>query len=182
MSCPDWGRLADLPREGAPWREALAHLDRCERCWTVALRVDPTLVFRRLPDPEIDPAAVEEVRNGVAVLRRSGVAERDRLRLKSAGWGFAAALFLSVSLALAPGGRHAPSSLAQKGVNSVAGATYGYDSLSNGHRLTGQSPSAASTSVEAPLVEKIGDREARIYQLQGKGVAVVMIVDHHIDV
>jgi len=182
MTCPDWGKLAALPREDAPWREAVAHLDHCERCWPLALRIDPTLVFRRLPDPEIDASMVEEVRRGVAVLRRSGAVEPARFRLKSARWGIAATLFLAFSLALAPGGRHSLPATPEASTSLMAEAREGHDSLPTGHLIAGQSQALANTSVEAPLVEKIGERGARIYQIRGKGVAVVMIVDHHIDV
>jgi hypothetical protein len=87
MTCPDWRRLDPAVRDasgapGAPsravdavrWQEALSHLDSgCPRCWQEALAVDPTLIFRRLPAPELAPAReaeeVEAARVAVAAMR-----------------------------------------------------------------------------------------------------------------
>lgn len=90
MTCPDWRRLDPAARDasGAPhaairavdaitavgWQEALSHLDSgCPRCWQEALAVDPTLIFRRLPAPELAPAReaeeVEAARAAVAAMR-----------------------------------------------------------------------------------------------------------------
>jgi hypothetical protein len=96
MSCPDWRRLDPAARDasGAPhgsagsgaaadaldavhavhWQQALSHLDSgCPHCWREALAVDPTLVFRRLPAPELSPAQeaeeVEAARLAVAAMR-----------------------------------------------------------------------------------------------------------------
>ncbi len=56
------------------WREALRHLDTgCPDCWREALAVDPTLIFRRLPAPELTAAQeadeVEAARLAVAAMR-----------------------------------------------------------------------------------------------------------------
>ncbi|HXO42474.1 MAG TPA: hypothetical protein VN999_13555 [Thermoanaerobaculia bacterium] len=85
MSCPDWRRLDPAARDaaGTPhaaadapdaidasgasgplgalhavhWQQALSHLDTgCPDCWREALAVDPTLIFRRLPAPELTAA------------------------------------------------------------------------------------------------------------------------------
>jgi len=96
MSCPDWRRLDPAARDasGAPhgsagsadsadaldavhavhWQQALSHLDSgCPHCWREALAVDPTLIFRRLPAPELSPAQeaeeVEAARLAVAAMR-----------------------------------------------------------------------------------------------------------------
>jgi len=93
MSCPDWRRLDPAARDasGAPhaaggvadaidavhavhWQQALSHLDTgCPRCWREALAVDPTLIFRRLPAPELTAAQeaeeVEAARLAVAAMR-----------------------------------------------------------------------------------------------------------------
>jgi len=96
MSCPDWRRLDPAARDasGAPhaaadaalpidaidalhaihWQQALSHLDSgCPECWREALAVDPTLIFRRLPAPELTPAQeaeeVEAARLAVAAMR-----------------------------------------------------------------------------------------------------------------
>jgi hypothetical protein len=102
MTCPDWRRLDPAARDaaGAPraagdardpsgasgatsaidalhavhWQQALSHLDTgCPECWREALAVDPTLVFRRLPAPELTAAheaeEVEAARLAVAAMR-----------------------------------------------------------------------------------------------------------------
>jgi hypothetical protein len=102
MSCPDWRRLdpaardaAGTPRAAAAatgllsasgasaavdalhavhWQQALSHLDTgCPHCWREALAVDPTLIFRRLPAPELTAAQeadeVEAARLAVAAMR-----------------------------------------------------------------------------------------------------------------
>jgi len=90
MSCPDWRRLDPAARDASGalhgaadaldavhavhWQQALSHLDSgCPHCWREALAVDPTLVFRRLPAPELSPAQeaeeVEAARLAVAAMR-----------------------------------------------------------------------------------------------------------------
>jgi len=56
------------------WQQALSHLDTgCPDCWREALAVDPTLIFRRLPVPELTAAQeadeVEAARLAVAAMR-----------------------------------------------------------------------------------------------------------------
>ena len=56
------------------WQQALSHLDSgCPHCWREALAVDPTLIFRRLPAPELSPAQeaeeVDAARLAVAAMR-----------------------------------------------------------------------------------------------------------------
>ncbi len=112
MSCPDWRRLDPAARDasGAPhadahvahalgsshaidalhavhWREALSHLDSgCPRCWREALAVDPTLIFRRLPAPELTPAQEAEE---VEAARLAVAAMRTASRMEGAGRGAA---------------------------------------------------------------------------------------------
>ena len=85
--CPDWRRLdpADRDAPGSPhaaarWREALRHLDGgCPRCRQEALAADPTLIFRRLPAPELGPAQEAEE---VAAARLAVAAMRTASRLE----------------------------------------------------------------------------------------------------
>jgi hypothetical protein len=96
--CPDWRQLnpADRDAPGSPhaaarWREALRHLDSgCPRCRQEALAADPTLIFRRLPAPELGPAQeAEEVaaaRLAVAAMRTASRLEgRDAREAGSSG-------------------------------------------------------------------------------------------------
>ncbi|MBV8199215.1 MAG: hypothetical protein JOZ15_01195 [Acidobacteria bacterium] len=133
--CPDWRRLnpADrdarhpgrprhpehpettAPHAAARWREALRHFDAgCPHCRQQALAVDPTLIFRRLPAAELDPAReAEEVaaaRLAVAAMRtasraglRSLPALRTLQRAHAVRWVLAASL---TALALVFGAGH----------------------------------------------------------------------------
>jgi hypothetical protein len=98
--CPDWRLLdpadrdaPDAPHAAARWREALRHLDSgCPHCRQQALAADPTLIFRRLPAPELGPAQeAEEVaaaRLAVAAMRTASRLEgRDARESGSAGAG-----------------------------------------------------------------------------------------------
>ncbi len=79
--CPDWRRLDPADRDApgatpaaARWREALQHFDGgCPLCRQAALVADPTLIFRRLPVPDLGPAQeageVEAARAAVAAMR-----------------------------------------------------------------------------------------------------------------
>jgi hypothetical protein len=126
MSCPDWRRLDPAARDasGAPgaagnagkasnaggavdaddallhavhWQQALSHLDSgCPHCWREALAVDPTLIFRRLPVPELSPAQeaeeVEAARLAVAAMRTASRLEaRGRRDARSDAGGRASA-------------------------------------------------------------------------------------------
>jgi hypothetical protein len=56
----------------APERDAaLDHLDRCDACSALGPRLDPLLLFRRLPEVQVSPAELERMRESVAVLRRA---------------------------------------------------------------------------------------------------------------
>jgi hypothetical protein len=131
MSCPDWRRLDPAARDaaGAPhaaadapyasgavgalhavhWQQALSHLDTgCPDCWREALAVDPTLIFRRLPAPELTAAQeadeVEAARLAVAAMRRlPAIRSLPSLHVQPARWALAAGL---TAMALVYGSGH----------------------------------------------------------------------------
>ncbi|MEM7587148.1 MAG: hypothetical protein AAF560_27410 [Acidobacteriota bacterium] len=74
MSCPDWQDLTDRrdadELDSATWRTALEHLDGCSDCQSEALAADPTLMFRRLPAPEVGDDEVAAMQQAVAGMRR----------------------------------------------------------------------------------------------------------------
>ena len=79
MSCPRWNELArrrDEETGREAWRRAVSHLDECDGCRGEALRADPTLLFRRLPSPDVSPSDVDSMRERVALLRRARELER----------------------------------------------------------------------------------------------------------
>lgn len=83
MTCPDW-RSLERRRDQRPeaWERALAHFDACPRCHDQALAVEPTLLFRRLPAPEVGGDEIAAMRQAVTALRRS---EQASLRAAT-GW------------------------------------------------------------------------------------------------
>ncbi len=162
MSCPDWRRLDPAARDasGAPhaaagathaidalhaihWREALSHLDSgCPHCWREALAVDPTLIFRRLPAPELAPAQeaeeVEAARLAVAAMRRLPAPPY----VPAARWALAAGL---TAMALVYGSGHGwrPTTAATAPA-AAAGAE-----LASGRSPAGSAGSAGSDSSES---------------------------------
>lgn len=175
MSCPDWnGLVARRDREGmAPdgWTEALDHLESCSRCRPEALEADPLLVFRRLPAPEMtaaqEAAEVDSMRQAVAAMRTARRLD-SRRRFSWHRWAAAAVLALS-SLAL--GHDRAPMEDAMARMAQVPPP----ESLA-----TVQPEEAVETG--APVVEDLNRPNARIYQVQRKNLALVMVVDKGFDV
>ena len=79
--CPDWRTLVDRrDRQPRAWDAALGHLDGCSRCRDEALEHEPTLLFRRLPGPELRRGEIAAMKEAVAALRRN-----DR-RPPRSGW------------------------------------------------------------------------------------------------
>jgi len=201
MTCPDWTRLtahrADprLP-EPAGWERAIAHLDGCRDCRRNALAADPSLVFRRLAVADGAVAGdVEAMREAVAAMRRASrllppPAGRRRPRLAAAldhlvatggevlGRGrtraAAAALLAAGLLALAPS-HPTPRTIVGAERSAGAGAGLATPALA----AWAAEPAAAA----APVFEGLDrPRDARVYQLDGEGLVVVMIVDETLDV
>lgn len=183
MSCPDWHRLAADRRAGAGdaeapepagWHEALAHLDGCDGCRDEALAEDPVLLFRRLPAVEADAAAVDDVRAGVAALRRAhrvaGGIDRPRRvggrRGSLRWWGRAAAALVLTAglLGLRPD------------VEDPQGPPAGAWSAS-------LPPSIAQMErATAFAVDDIEHPTASVYHFDDEDLGVVMVVDAGLDV
>ena len=229
MSCPDWRNLDAAARETAAWDNALRHLDGgCSACWRDALAVDPTLVFRRLPVPELSPAAeadeVAATRLAVAAMRTASRAERgmlgDRLpelasgafparagrllRLQSlrspqiARWSLAASLTLmALVFGSSHGWRNTGAGMRAAAVHGITVAAAAASpafapspSSTLVRPLTGQAarrwgsypagdtlPAASRSSIDG-----LSQPDARVYQLDGPHMSVVMIVDEKLDV
>ena len=100
MSCPNWRALSRRREAGsgdAPeWRSALRHLDECPACQAAAPAVDPTLLFLRLPAPEMDRDGVEAMKRAVASMRRGETIEHRRS--PRARYGLRAGALASVAL------------------------------------------------------------------------------------
>lgn len=181
MTCPEWTTLAAWqsdPRaeEPAAWREALAHFDQgCTRCRRGALAADPTLVFRRMvrvaePTPAQEASEVDTMRRAVAALRAASRVEeakrRSRVTWSWQRWVAAAALALAAfSLPGMPSGRTRlhPEIFAVPAASPFAGVE-------------------ASFKDDLPTVDGVNRPDARIYQMDGEELSVVMIVDESLDV
>jgi hypothetical protein len=186
-ACPNWPYLVrdrDQQTDGATegrWDAALAHLEDCPACRTAALDADPLLAFRRLSTVELSPASeqaeIEETRRVVAALRTGQrlTAESGRTgRLRAAGrvahlrdWGVAAVLALA-TFALGTGHTTPPT------VPVAAAPSAGAGFAAVPVRTTYQ-PGVTS-------VEGLNRPNARVYQLRGDHLSVVMIVDEKLNV
>lgn len=200
MSCPDWRELAawrDDPQAGEPaeWREALEHLDRgCAHCRRDALAADPTLVFRRLvvsydPAPAQEASDVDSMRRAVAAMRAASRVEASERRGRSVlswkHWGVAAALALAaLSLPAGPSARRDSSAAHPMAVRRLPASMSGAVPAV----LLAGSPVAAFAGQgmpgdDLPTLEGVDNRpDARVYHMDGDGLAVTMIFDETLDV
>jgi hypothetical protein len=205
VSCPDWKTLAawrEDPRaeEPAEWQEALAHLDRgCTLCRRAALAADPTLIFRRLaalperaaPAPAQEASEADAMRRAVAAMRagsRVEASERRGRPLGSLRWKrWAAAAALAVAALSMPGDDArlhrdplALSPLAARLMPSAMPAallTGGPEGL-----MTGQASVLPSAGDDLPTLEGVDLPGARVYHMDGEGLAVTMIFSETLDV
>lgn len=199
MSCPDWTSLTEHRRTNAPepegWSEALAHFDSgCPLCRKQALKGDPTLVFRRLPPVSAsamtetqEQAEVESVRQAVAAMRAaSRLDSREPRRSTSSGWKrWAAAAGLGLAALSLPW--HGQQAGRQEGRDGETAAIFREgrvdrvaEALGAGG-LVADAPANQQVAQDSFVVEGVslpGDRDsARVYEMNGGDLSVVMIVD-----
>ncbi len=193
-ACPNWRELL-APRfdrtAGAADPEglalALAHFDACPACRREACGIDPTLVFRRLPAVELDfDLEAERMRLAVAGMRAServhsrrasaqGRPYGIRWRGQTARWAAAAGLAAAALFLGSRGELATPESGRPKFSAAPPALSAPVDDAS----LARLEPAAAA--IES-AVEDLGRPDARIYQLDGERLSVVMIVDEKLDV
>jgi len=190
-SCPDWAALtahrAD-PRgeEPAGWREALAHLESCADCRREALQADPTLIFQRLSaaesreDTRGPEQEAEAVRQAVASLRQASRLTPRRRHAQA--WTRAAA-----AAVLAVAGLTAGSVASLRGGSPPAVSTpvtlAGVPAPALSRRAAAVVPAALhSGPSQMPMLEELNRPDARVYQIDGENLSVVMIVDEGLDV
>jgi hypothetical protein len=209
MSCPDWRHL-DPDLDTARWQAALGHLDSgCRACWQQALAADPTLIFRRLPAAVLSPATeadeVAAARLAVAAMRTASRNRAHPVRgalasLATSGrdlhafhgakrWALAASLTALALLCgsdrpwhpLAPALR-ALSTSATPASLAAQPRPFGWA------HAAGPVPNAAIPAMPAipaadrSSIEGLSRPGARVYQIDGPQMSVVMIVDEKLDV
>ncbi|MEP7011926.1 MAG: hypothetical protein ABJC13_16500 [Acidobacteriota bacterium] len=202
-ACPNWRELLAPRFERSPnaepegLAEALAHFDACPACRREACRVDPTLVFRRLPAAELDfdleaermmlavagmraSERVERVEGRAATLSRHPLSHPISRRLRGQGlrWALAAGL-AGASLLLGGRGEWAANPADSAGRPQDAAPLAASDGAGGGGAMPArfEAPAAVESAVE-----DLGRPDARIYQLDGERLSVVMIVDEKLDV
>lgn len=186
MTCPDWTTLTAhrLVRDGIEppeWQAALAHAGGCPACRRAAVAADPTLLFQRLAEPELaasadSPAALQTIaamQQAVATLRRAAAAPSQSAgRRRRFGWRVAAAAALPLcALVLHGVERPGPENLV---------ATRELVPIADVARTASAAPSAELVAL--PLVDELSSPAARVYELGGTDLSVVMIVDETLDV
>lgn len=213
MTCPDW-RGFDTASHDAAADAALRHLDSgCQRCWQEALALDPTLIFRRLPAPELDAAAeaaeVAAARQAVAAMRAASRLEHRDRRLGAgvagtasssqlARWALAAGLTAMALLFGASHGWHGNAgNTARPGVSLPVAAALLPPASGPGLPAALGAPGGRGHATAAPLfaaapealpassrgsIEGLSRPQARVYQIDGPHMSVVMIVDDKLDV
>jgi hypothetical protein len=181
MSCPDWRLLAAQKDSGA-WDGAVAHFDEgCRLCRRDALAAEPTLVFRQLRSaaaaPVMTPAQeaseVDAVRQAVAAMRTASRVEAAGRRTRhGAGWTrWAAAAVLAAAALSIPadnGWSHRPGRQ-ERGSRQAAA-------------VRGDVRPAAFGASGPPAFVGVDRPGARVYNMDGEGLSVVMIVDESFDV
>jgi len=182
--CAEWPRLealvaARLERhddaEALLSAAALSHFEECGECRRNALALDPTLALLPLVEREAAAATaadddVEAMLQAVETLRRSP-AGRRRSTAVSIGWRTAAAI------ALAVGALYQLPARGPRIVRPSADAVL--ESLAS--RPVDNEVVRAEFSGQ-PVLEDLDRPDARVYQLGGDDVSVVMIVDETLDV
>ncbi len=193
-ACPNWLELLAPRFERSPdaepegLAEALAHFDSCPACRREACRIDPTLVFRRLPAAALDfdleaermmlavagMRASERVEGRATTLSRHPLSHPISRRLRGQGlrWALAAGL-AGASLLLGGRGEWAANPADSVGRPQDAASL----ALSGAMPARFEAPAAVESAVE-----DLGRPDARIYQLDGERLSVVMIVDEKLDV
>jgi len=172
----------------------------CPSCERAALAADPTLVFRRLGPLDLSPAEesaeIESVRRAVAAMRTgrrleraSHAASSGRHWRRYAAAAVLAAAALSLGVDHRPGGAGAALGSAALGSAVLSGLAHqptpAIGALGTILPAAAVTPAAAAypTYGEADgAMEGLNRPKARVYQLHGRHLQVVMIVDEKLDV
>ena len=155
-TCPDWRPLLE-PAALSTERELLKqHVKACRRCRKDALSADPLLAFRLVAPVEVDANEVKDMQGAVRTLRRAALAQAADSRGGWRGRAAMAAVFAVFALLM-------PISLR---VHEEP-AAMAFETL--------------DVPATLPLIEGVSPGRARVYELRGDGLSVVMIVDDSLD-
>jgi hypothetical protein len=170
-------RFAELP-EPAEWPESAAHLAGCAACLRLALAIDPTLVFQRLPEPAAPPTTeVEAMRQAVAGLRRArelGVSSPEAAGARRFDAGGRGKLVRAAAAAALVIGLGSQVPLVRR--DTVATVPTPMPVVVEADtRLGGATDGSLGVSGD------VGRPSARVYQIAYRDVAVVMVVDKSLD-
>ena len=202
--CPDWRTLSRhrVEPDGVEplgWPQALEHFDRCPLCRKEAIAADPTLLFRRLAAPaplstlgsHASPASsaastsggeeIEAMLAGVAALRAASRLAAPRRPHVLHGWQrWAVAAALAVA-ALSLGTNRLPAGGALRTLAAIPAvadlAAPGVDRIDTAPSGLNVVPAANPSPIEG-----LNRPDARVYQMDGDHLSVVMIVDESLDV
>jgi len=165
MSCPNWERLLTereaVGEDSREWNDAVAHLRTCDTCRERVFRLDPTLLFRDLPEPR--PGEDEGDRMVVVV-----ESLLHRRRLRSRRWmtvarrAAAAAVLVAASLLALPARQGRDAKLPSEPSPAAQGG--GFSRV-----LPAES---GGTSLQAWQ-----SSSARVYEMGTPEMAFVMVVD-----
>ncbi len=193
----------------ARWEEALRHLDGgCSLCRREALAADPTLVFRLLPAPEMTAAEegeeVAAARQAVAAMRAASrlghhgresgslmdrwpqVAPRSPKGQRALRWALAASLAGAALLFGSShgwrGGMAGAAALLEHRADRGAASIPALGAPADGRIAADREAPAVLPASSRSSIEGLSRPEARVYQIDGPQMSVVMIVDARLDV
>jgi len=192
-ACPNWRQLVNDRDDQPPtassearWQSALAHRNGCQKCAAAALEADPLLAFQGLGGFELTAAEeqreIEETRRVVAAMRTGQrlTNAKPATRLRAAAraahardWGVAAMLTLA---------------LLGVGTGRLTRTTPPVPSATHPLVTTGTPTALIAVPARLPFqpgmttVEGLDHPKARVYQLRGDHMSVVMIVDEKLNV
>ncbi len=177
--CPDWPDLVSTEpgRETAAWSDALDHFGHCDLCRSEALAADPLLLFRSLPAAELSADETEDLRQGVAVLRRSSDLEP---KPSTRRWPTVAASIVLLLLVGWVVTNDPPAPYQSASADAVEVAT----ALSTDPEVALR-PEISEPVFDhhaLPLFEEIGEPFEQVVQWSDETVSVVLVVDERFDV
>lgn len=178
----------DGSQEPSPevWAEAMAHFDVCAECRRIAIAIDPTLGFRRLPSAVAEMSVAQEADevarmiSAVSALRAERRVTRRSERTPWARWSAAAALVLA-SLWVGSLGDGAPRAGAGPGSRAFEAEALSSAATTLPASIDPESSNGFSSRIGL-AVEGVDRPDARVYQYDGDQLSVVMIVDESLDV